>query len=82
LGEIVAGGNGKGVALNQLNGPRYIKLGNDNSLYIAETGNDRVTRWLLGSDLGEIVAGGNGKGSLLNQLNSPSGIILEPDNSL
>lgn len=45
-GEIVAGGNGKGDRLDQLNGPRDVFLDQQtNSILITDYGNRRVVRW-------------------------------------
>ncbi|CAF1156082.1 unnamed protein product [Adineta steineri] len=41
-GELVAGGNGKGNKLNQLNDPTFIFVDEDQSVYVSDTGNHRV----------------------------------------
>ncbi|CAF1271708.1 unnamed protein product [Adineta steineri] len=76
-GNVVAGGNGKGNELNQLDFPRFIFVDEDQSIYITDYNNDRVMKW--GKDLkeGRVVAGGNGKGGNLNQLSSPQGVIVD-----
>ena len=44
--RIVAGGNGQGKRLDQLNGPRDVIIDRQNNhLIIADTGNRRVMRW-------------------------------------
>lgn len=45
-GIIVAGGNGKGGDLNQLNWPTYLYVDEDYSLYVADSNNHRVMKWL------------------------------------
>ena len=68
-GVTVAGGNGQGAALSQLNHPFTPSFLTTNQfLYIVERDNHRVTKWKLGSMVGQIVAGGNGKGSRSDQL--------------
>ncbi|CAF4183726.1 unnamed protein product, partial [Adineta steineri] len=44
-GELVAGGNGQGDHLNQLNQPTYIFIDDDYSLYISDRNNHRVMKW-------------------------------------
>ncbi|CAF4191070.1 unnamed protein product, partial [Adineta steineri] len=74
----VAGGNGPGNQLNQLNQPRGIHVDND-SIYIADTDNHRVVRWEFSADKGEIVAGGTGPGHELYQLNFPLDVVLDKE---
>ncbi|CAF1061508.1 unnamed protein product [Adineta steineri] len=75
-GELVAGGNGQGNDLNQLNWPTFIFIDEDCSLYISDTRNHRVMKWEKDAKEGIIVAGGNGKGNSLNQLSHPQGMIV------
>ena len=53
-GELFAGGNGEGSALNQLNMPSGITVDGD-SILIADIGNNRVMRWRFGATEGSIV---------------------------
>ena len=76
-GRVVAGGNGRGRRLNQLNNPTYICIGNDQSVYISDSDNDRVVRWDKGSKKGVLVAGGKGKGKNLDQLDYPTGLVVD-----
>ncbi|CAF1130770.1 unnamed protein product [Adineta steineri] len=76
-GELVAGRNGQGNNLNQLNYPTFMFIGEDYSLYISDTRNHRVMKWEKDAKEGIIVAGGNGKGNSLNQLSSPQGVIVD-----
>jgi sugar lactone lactonase YvrE len=71
-GIIVAGGNG-GKNLNQLNFPSSIFVDKDYSLYISDTYNHRVMKWLKDAKEGFTVAGGH----KLSQLRSPQGIIVD-----
>ncbi|CAF4960911.1 unnamed protein product, partial [Rotaria sp. Silwood1] len=41
-GTIVAGGNGKGSGLHQLNKPRYLFIDKQQSIYVSDSGNHRV----------------------------------------
>ncbi|CAF1459896.1 unnamed protein product [Adineta steineri] len=62
-GELVAGGNGKGDHLNQLNEPTFIFIDEDYSLYISDCWNHRVMKWTKGAKEGIVVAGGNDCGN-------------------
>ncbi|CAF1274297.1 unnamed protein product [Adineta steineri] len=76
--STVAGGNMPGSGINQLNGPQGIYIDNDDqSIYIADTGNYRIVRWKLGANNGEMVAGGNGPGPETNQLSMPVDVLLD-----
>jgi sugar lactone lactonase YvrE len=76
-GTLVAGGNGKGHHLNQLNWPTFIFVDQDRSVYVSDKNNHRVVKWLEGAKEGIIVAGGQGEGNGLSQLASPRGVIVD-----
>jgi sugar lactone lactonase YvrE len=76
-GTVVAGGNGKGNRLNQLNDPTFIFVDKDQSVYVSDWENDRVMKWKKGSREGIVVAGGHGEGSSLSQLSGPQGLIVD-----
>ena len=75
-GRIVAGGNGQGNKLNQLNGPSYIFIDREETVYVSDWGNNRVMKWLKGANEGIIVVGGQGQGNSLNQLYCPMGLVV------
>ncbi|CAF1297750.1 unnamed protein product [Adineta steineri] len=81
FGTTVAGGNGQGDKLNQLNCPQGIFIDNDGSIYIVECGNQRIVKWKLNSNEGQIIAGENGQGNQNNQLNWPMDIIFDKENN-
>ncbi|CAF4371449.1 unnamed protein product, partial [Rotaria magnacalcarata] len=57
-GQVVAGGNGQGNGLNQLNGPTDVLIDKEtDSLIICDRGNHRVVRWshCSGTTQGEIL---------------------------
>ncbi|CAF1690043.1 unnamed protein product, partial [Adineta ricciae] len=64
--KVVAGGNGKGDQLNQLNYPTFVFVDDEQSLYVSDWGNHRVMKWRKDAQEGIVVAGGNGKGENLN----------------
>ena len=76
-GTIVAGGNGKGNRLNQLDYPTYLFVGEDHSVYVSDTDNHRVMKWIKDAHEGIVVAGGKGEGDRLTQLSSPAGVTLD-----
>jgi len=76
-GTVVAGGNGQGRRLHQLNHPTYICIGDNQSVYVSDSWNDRVMRWDKGAKEGVIVAGGNGKGKNRTQLDHPAGVLVD-----
>ncbi|CAF1485607.1 unnamed protein product [Adineta steineri] len=76
-GELVAGGNGQGDRLNQLNSPTFIFIDEDYSLYISDRDNHRVMKWTKDAKEGITVAGGNGEGNSLKQLHNPHGVIVD-----
>ena len=62
MGTVVAGGNGKGDRLNQLNCPRHIFVDCDHSIYVSDRENHRVMKWMKNANEGIVVAGGQGYG--------------------
>ena len=78
-GVTVAGGNGKGDGLNQLNCPYRMYVDDDQTIYIADSRNDRIMEWKCGATTGRIVAGGNGRGNKMNQLNSPTDMVVDKE---
>jgi len=75
-GMVVAGGNGEGNKLNQLNDPTYIFVDREETVYVSDNWNHRVMKWLKGASEGIVVAGGHGQGNSLNQLNYPQGLLV------
>ncbi|CAF1550510.1 unnamed protein product [Adineta steineri] len=76
-GIVVAGGNGQGKKLNQLNWPTFIFVDKDQSVYVSDRENNRVMKWKKDAKEGTIVAGGNGGGDNLNQLYYPQGVVVD-----
>lgn len=76
-GTIVAGGSGRGDALNQLNWPTHLFIDHDYSLYISDTWNNRVMKWGKDAKEGIVVAGGRNEGNSSSQLSSPKGLFVD-----
>ena len=83
-GVTVAGGNGYGNALNQLWCPYGLDIDNYNqSIVIADFGNDRIVEWKMGASNGKVIAGDRGQGNRSDQLNCPSDVLIDKEtNSL
>jgi len=76
-GILVAGGNGIGSHLNQLECPSSMFIDQDLSIYISDGCNDRVVKWVKDAKQGILVAGGQGRGNSLSQLYSPKGVTVD-----
>lgn len=79
-GLIVAGGKGQGTGLHQLDSPQDVEVIMDGleykAVFVADSGNNRVVKWVPGDTKGVVVAGGNGKGARNDQLSYPSGVAV------
>ena len=75
-GIIVAGGNGKGNQLNQLNGPTFIFVDRNDTVYVSNYSNHRVMKWMKNAKEGVVVAGGQGQGYSLQLLSHPTGMTV------
>ncbi|CAF1541904.1 unnamed protein product [Rotaria sp. Silwood1] len=79
----VAGGNGGGDALNQLDNAADLFLDSrNNNVYVADYSNSRIVEWAPGALAGKIVAGGNGNGSASNQLHHPTAVFVDENNNI
>ena len=76
-GALVAGGNGQGHRLDQLDNPAYIFVDCDHSVYVSDLSNHRVVKWVKDAIEGITVAGGYGQGNALTQLSNPRGIFVD-----
>ncbi|CAF0800608.1 unnamed protein product [Adineta steineri] len=79
----VAGGNGQGQKLNQLNYPNGIFIDKNKNIFIADHANHRIVEWKRNAKEGQIIAGGNKEGNRMDQLYFPSDVIVdEQDHSI
>ncbi len=76
-GTLVAGGNGKGNRLDQLDYPQYVFVDRDHSVYVPEWDNHRVMKWVEGAKEGIIVAGGQGEGNGPTQFSVARGVVVD-----
>ncbi|CAF1474411.1 unnamed protein product [Rotaria sp. Silwood1] len=70
-GVTVAGGNGYGNGINQLDCPLGLVVDDDQRIYVARRSNNRVMEWQSDAKDGKIVASGNGQGNGDHQFNTP-----------
>ena len=68
-GIVLAGGNGEGNQLNQLNCPTYLLVDEEQAVYLSGENNYRLMKWSKGAKEGNAIAGGRGNG--LTQLYDP-----------
>jgi sugar lactone lactonase YvrE len=52
----------------------------DQTIYVADTWNNRIVEWKSGANNGQIVAGGKGEGNRNDQLNKPTKVIVDKEN--
>ena len=81
-GMVVAGGNGRGNELNQLNYPTYLFVDEEQAVHVSDWNNHRVVKWNKGANQGIVVAGGQGQGSALTQLFYPQGLFVDTSGTL
>ena len=82
-GTIVAGGNGQGRQLNQLNNPTYLFIDHEYSLYITDKQNYRIMKWAKDAKEGIVVAGnGSAVRNEINLYSEPSGIYVDRFNQV
>ncbi|CAM4949724.1 unnamed protein product [Rotaria socialis] len=78
LGSVVAGGNGCGGALTQMDNSYGLFVDNQSNVYISEYRNHRVVKWLASNTTsGILLAGGYGAGSTADKLNYPWGVYVD-----
>ncbi|CAF0947181.1 unnamed protein product [Rotaria sordida] len=77
-GTTVAGSTGlAGSPRAQLNSPTAISVTQNGTMFIMDTSNYRVLRWVVGDTLGYIVAGGNGNGAAFTQIGTSYELFVD-----
>ena len=74
---LVAGTGISGPASSQLSSPNKIFVDDASTVYIADTNNHRIQKWVYGACAGVTVAGTGIAGSDLAQLQSPVSIMVD-----
>ena len=59
-----------------LSDPNGMCCSDNGNIYIADTSNHRIMKWIPGTSSGSLVAGGQGVGSEQNQLRNPLGVHI------
>ena len=78
-GVTIAGGHSSGIASDQLNLPQGIYVDEKQTIFIADSGNNRIVGWKHNAKNGEVVAGGNGGGNRSDQLHWPLDVVIRRD---
>ena len=73
---VVAGGNGAGNYLDQLDVPTYLFVDEEQAVYVSDRGNHRVMKWNKSVIEGIVAAGEQGEESALSQLYYPRGLFF------
>ena len=81
-GIVVAGGNGRGNQLNQLNFPTYLFVDEEQAVHVSDNNNHRVMKWNKGANQGIVVAAGQGHGSALTQLSYPRRLFVDTSGTI
>ena len=81
-GITVAGNGTQGAAYNRLCYPDGIFIGKNQTVYVADTDNNRVMKWVKSASVGELVAGHGGSGTNSSQLKKPKDIVVDGDETV
>jgi len=81
-GIVVAGGQGEGTGLTQLDGPHGVVVDQLGTVYVVDGENDRIMRWVKGATQGSVAVGGNGRGEQSNQFLAPTGLSFDRHGNL
>jgi hypothetical protein len=73
----VAGADRGGHHLYQLSYPSGLYVDDNDTVYIADSKNNRIIKWVCCVQSGHVVAGGNGVGNRSNQLSNPADVIVD-----
>ena len=76
-GVVVAGTGSNGSAPWQLNAPSKVFVDDDRAMYIADTNNHRIQKWIYGACSGVTVAGTGVAGATASQLNYPVAVVVD-----
>ncbi|CAF0811266.1 unnamed protein product [Adineta steineri] len=80
-GIIVAGRRNVGNKKNQLYWPQGLYIDENQTIYVADLGNDRIVSWRLGDTDGQVVVGGNEQKNQSIQLKNPADVIVDRENN-
>lgn len=75
-GVTIAGNNEEGSGLNQLSAPQGLFVDDNDTIYVADTFNHRIVKWIHGASSGQVVAGGNEVIDSIDSLDLPVGVVV------
>ena len=81
-GKTVAGGNGPGDALNQVNSSYGVFVNSDQVLFVTDYYNHRVMKWNQGASSGTVLAGGQCGPIDQDQLCLPTAITFDKEGTM
>ena len=81
-GRTVAGGNGPGLALNQLNSSYGMFVQSNDDLYVSDYFNNRVVKWEKGASTGILYAGGQCGVNDQDHLCHPTALTIDKEGNL
>ncbi|CAF1056683.1 unnamed protein product [Adineta steineri] len=80
---LVAGQSDKsGDDFDKFDEPSGVYVDEQETIYVADSGNHRIMRWLRDATNGTLIAGGNGRGSSPDQFDLPSDVSLDREGNL
>ena len=74
--------NAGGSGFSELNGPTAIFITSDGIMYIFDSLNYRVQKWIIGEPLGFTVAGGGGLGTTLDKIAAGNGLYVDDQSNI
>ena len=77
-GSTAAGGS----SLSELDGPTALYIDLNATMYIYDSANARIQKWVIGEPLGFTVAGGRGAGSTLDKISSGNGLFVDDQGNI
>lgn len=81
-GTIVAGGNGKGEKLDQLNEPTFIFVDRNDTVYISDKQNHRVIKWMKYANEGILVPSTKDQKNSFKQISRPTRVIVKNEDDV
>jgi sugar lactone lactonase YvrE len=81
-GIVVAGHQGQGDALTQLDHPQGLFVDTLGTLYVADSWNTRIMRWTEGAEEGTVITGIDGKGQGAHQFDVPMDLSFDQNGNL
>ncbi|CAF4281936.1 unnamed protein product, partial [Adineta steineri] len=80
---LVAGQSDKsGDDFDKFDEPSGVYVDEQETIYVADSRNHRVMRWLKDATNGTLIAGGNGQGSSSDQFDLPADLSLDREGNL